>query len=224
MMRLLACLIIVLLPAVLLAQAPATAPAPLAKELELAKKYAQFHADDALGNWEVLETLPTSKAGDDKKWSVEAGTLQITDEGMFLTATQGVGCFATVKGRTFKGPLGIRYEAMCPLGDDPSDLSVRFGPPNVPERIQFCVGAYQNTENSNIIGEARNRNLGGPLIVPGKWMTVECCFRGDEFSALLAQFSFIEVELGEVAREFGRVGFQRGDHVLVGRGRESGPQ
>ena len=45
---------------------------------------------------------------------------------MKLTANPNEGCYVTLSKKAFKGPVGIRYEAMTPADADPCDLSVRF--------------------------------------------------------------------------------------------------
>ena len=155
----------------------------LKKIREMASAYDAYAHSAAEGTWEKGELLATAKTADEKAWDVEGGAISIDKDGMKITANAGVGCFVTLARRSFKGPIGIRYDAMTPAGANPCDLSVRFGPAGKPTTLAFAFGGYANNDNFFYLGKTRKVIAKEPLITPGQWYAVECLVTPESITA-----------------------------------------
>jgi len=159
--------------AVLSVSAQAPAGLDLKAARALAEKYERFTHPAGEATWVKGEMLPASKEADAKAWDVEGGTITIDKEGLKMAAN-GAGCYVTLAKKTFKGPIGIRYEAMTVEGANPCDLSVRFGPADSETLVAFAFGGFSNSDNFFYIGKVRKVVGNKPLIKPGQWYTIEC--------------------------------------------------
>ncbi|MEI8197588.1 MAG: hypothetical protein WCI73_16965, partial [Phycisphaerae bacterium] len=150
--------------------APATSPAPVDTAMDLARKYDAYVRPLRDIKFVPTQKISTTQPADAKAWKVIDGQATCTDEGLRLQADDR--CYATLDHK-LTGPVGIRYEARSEPDRPACDLSVRMIYGTAQATLQF--GAHYNTENLLAQSGANEMsNLGGNLITPGKWHTVEC--------------------------------------------------
>jgi len=154
--------------------------------------------DRELAAWEKVETLPTAGEKGAAHWSNDAGEIIPSDEGLRLGCANGA-IFARFKDKTFKGPIGIQYQAKAPAGFPASDLSCDMEAS--PVRIQLVFGGYGNVATHINVCTSNGvnpiKNPAAPLIKPDTWQTVVLLIYEDRTCSFVDGQPIVEAMLPE---------------------------